>query len=224
MMITNRGVLVLDKNLLISIIIAIVFSYLLGSVNSSISIIRIWKKVDIRDYGSKNAGLTNTLRVFGKGPALATLISDLAKGVLAVLICRLIAKGFNVDNTLLVGYIAGICAMIGHIFPVFYGFKGGKGVLMAATTLLALDPLTFAIVIPFFALILYITRYVSISSILAAIAYPITTFITQSLRNFDTPLVNTAFAFVIGVIIIFLHRSNIKRLRNGNENKFVFKK
>ena len=144
--------------------------------------------------------------------------------MLAVIFCRLIAKRLGVENTLLVGYIAGISAMLGHIFPVFYKFKGGKGVLMAATTLLALDPLTFSIVIPIFAIVLYFTRYVSVSSITAAIAYPITTFITQSLRDYETPLINTAFAFAICVIIIILHHSNIKRLRNGTENKFVFKK
>ena len=152
----------MEKNLIISIILALVFSYLLGSLNSSIIVVRVWKKVDIRDFGSKNAGLTNTLRVFGKGPALVTLLSDLAKGVLAVLISRLIAYGFNVENTLLVGYVAGICAMLGHIFPVFYGFKGGKGVLMAATTLLALDPITFIIVIPIFAFVLNLSSYFSI--------------------------------------------------------------
>lgn len=214
----------MDKNLIISIIIAIVFSYFLGSLNSSIVVVRLWKKVDIREYGSKNAGLTNTLRVFGKGPAFVTLLSDLAKGVIAVLVCRLIAHILGVDNNLLVGYVAGICAMIGHIFPIYYGFKGGKGVLMAATTLLALDPLTFAIVIPFFAIILYFTRYVSVSSICAAIAYPITTFITQYLRGYHTPYINAAFALVICIIIIFLHRSNIKRLKNGTENRFSFKK
>ena len=95
---------------------------------------------------------------------------------------------------------------------------------MAATTLLALDPLTFAIVIPFFALILFLTRYVSISSMLAAIAYPIVTFITQSLRGYESPMLNASFAILIAVIIIFLHRPNIKRLMNGTESKFSFNK
>jgi len=210
---------------IIAILITIVFSYLIGSLNSSITVVRLWKKVDIREFGSKNAGLTNTHRVFGKGPALATLLSDLAKGVIAVLVCRWIVSLFGIfDDTLFIGYIAGISAMLGHIFPLYYGFKGGKGVLMAATTLLAIDPLTFCIVIPFFALILYITRYVSISSILAAIAYPVTTLITQLLRGYDTAFIDAGFALFIGVMIIYMHRSNIQRLRNGTENKFVFNK
>ncbi len=210
---------------IISILVTMIISYLIGSLNSSITVVRIWKKVDIRDYGSKNAGLTNTLRVFGKGPALATLICDLAKGVIAVILCRWLVGFFGIyDSTLLIGYIAGTFAMMGHIFPLYYGFKGGKGVLMAATTLLAIDPLTFCIVIPFFALILYITRYVSISSILAAIAYPVTTLVTQLLRQYDTALIDSGFALIIGAIIIYMHRANIERLRNGTENKFVFNK
>ncbi len=214
----------MDLNLTISIIISVIVAYLIGSLNSSITVVKIWKKVDIRDYGSKNAGLTNTLRVFGKNPALVTLICDLLKGVIAVLIGRLIAHFFGVDNTLTVGYCAGISAFLGHIFPLYYGFKGGKGVLMAATTLLALDPLTFAIVIPFFALLLYITRYVSVSSIIAAIAYPIITYITQSMRDFDAPLIDAGFALLMSIIMIYMHKANIQRLKNGTENKFTFKR
>ncbi len=210
--------------LLIAIAISVVFSYLLGSVNSSIVVVRLLEKVDIRDYGSKNAGLTNTLRVFGKKAALFTLISDLFKGVIAVLISRLIASLFGVDNTLLVGYFGGLFAIIGHIFPVFYKFKGGKGVLIAATTLLALDPLTFFVVIPFFAIILFFTRYVSVSSMLAAIFYPIATYFLQLLRDFNNPHINALFAAIISVIIIILHIPNIKRLKNGTENKFLFSK
>ena len=214
----------MDLYLTLSIIISVIIGYLIGSLNSSIIVVRIWKKADIREYGSKNAGLTNTLRVFGKGPALATLLSDLLKGVIAVLLGRIIAHLFGVDNTLIVGYCAGISAFLGHIFPLYYGFKGGKGVLMAATTLLALDPVTFSIIIPLFALILYITRYVSVSSILAAIAYPIITFITQSMRDFDAPLIDAGFALVMSIIIIYMHRANIQRLKNGTESKFTFKR
>lgn len=210
---------------ILSVAFAVIFSYFLGSLNSAITVVRVWKKVDIRDFGSKNAGLTNTLRVFGKGPALATLLCDLAKGFVAVTLSRVAASViFDLSDTMVIAYIAGTFTMIGHIFPVYYGFKGGKGVLVAATTLLAIDPLTFCIVIPFFAMILYITRYVSVSSILAAIAYPVSTFITQSLRGFSGRYIDTAFSAVIGLIIIYMHRSNIQRLKNGTENRFSFKK
>ena len=211
----------MDLYLTISIIISVIVAYLIGSLNSSITVVKIWKKVDIRDYGSKNAGLTNTLRVFGKSPALVTLICDLLKGVIAVLIGRIIAHFFGVDNTLIVGYCAGISAFLGHIFPLYYGFKGGKGVLMAATTLLALDPLTFAIVIPFFALLLYITRYVSVSSIIAAIAYPIITYITQSMRDFDAPLIDAGFALLMSIIMIYMHKANIQLLYRISNSSFI---
>jgi len=207
--------------LIITFALAAVIGYLIGSLNSSITVIKIWKKQDIRDYGSKNAGLTNTLRVYGKAPALVTLICDLAKGVIAVLLCRWIASMIGaVDNTIIVGYIAGILVMIGHIFPLYYGFKGGKGVLIAATTLLAIDPVTFSIIIPFFIIVLLITNYVSVASISAAAFYPVVTLICQSLRNFETTVLDTIFAGIIGIIIIYMHRSNITRLRNGTENKF----
>lgn len=207
-----------------AILISIIFAYLLGSVNSAITVVRIWKKKDIREFGSKNAGLTNTLRVFGKGPALVTLICDLLKGVIAVLVARLIGNLFGVDNTLMVGYCAGIFCFLGHIYPVFYNFKGGKGVLMAATTLLAIDPITFCIIIPFFILLVLITKYVSLSSIISAVLYPILTYFSQSLRGYDTPLLNAGFALVMCIIIISKHKANIKRLIDGTENKFSLSK
>ena len=107
---------------------------------------RVLKGKDIREFGSKNAGLTNVHRVFGKGPAIATLVCDLLKGVLGVVICRIVVhKLFGVtffDDPHFIGYVAGLCVNLGHCFPVFYGFHGGKGVLIAATTLLAIDPVT----------------------------------------------------------------------------------
>ena len=155
----------------------VVFSYLFGSLNSAIIVCKLWKHKDIREYGSKNAGLTNVLRVFGKGPALATLIFDLIKGVAAVLICRIVVTDVMdvtfFGDSKFIGYLAGFIVMIGHIFPVFYGFHGGKGVLLAATTLLTIDPLTCALSVGVFILLVVITKYVSVGSIAAAISYPI---------------------------------------------------
>ena len=205
-----------------------VFSYLIGSINSAITVCRILKKKDIRDYGSGNAGLTNVLRVFGKGPALVTLLADLAKGVIAVVVCRLVVTyGFDVvffNNKLFIGYIAGLTVMLGHIFPVFYGFHGGKGVLITATTLLAIDPLTCLLSVTVFAIVLALSKYVSLGSICAAVAYPIFTVLTQSWRDIDSHWVNAGMACIFTVFIIFMHRSNIQRLLNGTENKFGSKK
>lgn len=212
--------------IILSLIITVLISYLIGSVNSAITICRIVKKDDIRKYGSGNAGLTNVLRVYGKGPALATLLCDLAKGVIAVVLCRVIVTDvlevtfFN--NRLFIGYVAGLFVMIGHIFPVFYKFHGGKGVLIAATTLIAIDPLTCLFSVLVFAIVLAISKYVSVSSITAAYVYPLFTIITQSLRDMTGVWQNTAMALVIAFLITYMHKPNIKRLREGTENKFSF--
>jgi glycerol-3-phosphate acyltransferase PlsY len=215
-----------------AIILSAVVSYLLGSCNSSIIVVRLLKKEDIRNHGSKNAGLTNTLRCFGKVPALLTMIGDLLKGVIAVLISMLIMKlfGFHYgpnENNMFIGYIAGFLAILGHIFPIYYGFKGGKGILVSSSILIVIDPLTFCIIIPFFALMVAITKYVSVSSITAAVAYPILTFLTQYyIQKFpiNYVILHTVLTACTGVLLIYMHRTNIQRLKNGTENKFSFKK
>ena len=218
---------------IIAIIITSIISYLLGSCNSAIIVCKIWKKTDIRSVGSKNAGLTNTFRVFGKGPAALTLFGDLAKGIIAVILGKLlfsllgvglfVGEGIPLD-TRFVGYLAGIFAIIGHIFPIYYKFKGGKGVLVSCSILLVIDPLAFFILIPFFALIVILTRYVSVASITAAIAYPIVTFVSQSLRGFPNVWLNTLLVIFTSGLLIYMHKPNIKRLREGTENKFGTKK
>ncbi|MBR6873586.1 MAG: glycerol-3-phosphate 1-O-acyltransferase PlsY [Ruminococcus sp.] len=212
----------------LSIVFTVVFSYLVGSINSAITVCKLSGKEDIRKLGSGNAGLTNMLRVYGKKPALATLIADLLKGVVAVVICRVVVTyAFDVvffDNKLFIGYVAGLAVMLGHIFPVFYGFHGGKGVLITATTLLAIDPLTCLLSVTVFAIVLALSKYVSLGSICAAIAYPIFTVLTQSWRDISAHWINAGMASIFTVFIIFMHRSNIKRLLSGTENKFGSKK
>lgn len=216
--------------LIIAGLISVIISYLLGSCNSSIITVRLLKHEDIRERGSKNAGLTNTLRCYGKIPALITLIGDLAKGIIAVLISRLIftfivgADNFDLQT---IGYISGIAAIIGHIFPIYYGFKGGKGVLVSSSILIVIDPLTFAIIIPFFLIITLITRYVSVGSISAAVFYPVLTFVLHYfVENIPMNLciIHTCLVAVTSILLIYMHRENIKRLRNGTENKFGKKK
>lgn len=214
----------------IAFFLTAVISYLLGSCNSAIITVKLMKHVDVRDYGSKNAGLTNTLRCFGKVCALFTLIGDLLKGVMAVFISRGIFEWFNIgiganNDTRFIGYIAGIFAVLGHIFPIYYNFKGGKGILVSAAILLAVDPFSFCIVIPFFAVVLAITKYVSVSSIASAVIYPFVTFVTQYFRSTYTlqeALLNTLLVAVTSIMLIYMHRTNIKRLKAGTENKFSF--
>ena len=220
---------------ILALALTAVISYLLGSCNSSIIVVRLLKHEDIREHGSKNAGLTNTLRCYGKGPAALTLKGDLAKGIVAVLlsqlVCRLIlgsdfSEKYFIDAQA-IGYIAGFFAILGHIFPIYYGFKGGKGVLVASSVLIVIDPLTFAIVIPFFILVVIITKYVSVGSISAAVAYPIITFCVNYFARGDAlnkALLYTAFTVCTGILLIYMHRANIQRLKAGTENKFSIKK
>lgn len=212
----------------IVIFICAVAAYLIGSCNSAIIVVKLLRHEDIRNFGSKNAGLTNVLRCFGKGPALATLLADLLKGSLSVLLIKAIVSAAGFEGDLMtVGYISGLLVMLGHIFPVYYGFKGGKGVLVTATVLLAIDPPTFAIVIPIFIIMAAITKYVSLSSITAAAAYPVVTFILQYFVKhlpLNTVILHTALVCVSTVLIIYMHRSNIQRLREGTESKLSFSK
>lgn len=219
---------------ILAIVLSAAVSYLLGSLNSSIIVVKLMKGEDIREQGSKNAGLTNTLRCYGKVPALFTLIGDLSKGVIAVLIsqliCRLImGEGYSSEHFIdsqAMGYISGFFAIIGHIFPVYYGFKGGKGVLVASSVLIVIDPVTFGIVIPFFILVILITKYVSVGSISAAVAYPVITFcVNYFLREtaFDKSLLYTCLTACTGILLIYMHKTNIARLKAGTENKFSVK-
>ena len=217
-------------NLIIAGVISAVISYLLGSCNSSIIVVRLLKHEDIREHGSKNAGLTNTLRCYGKFPALLTLIGDLGKGIvsvlLSILVFSIIAGKGEFDNQT-VGYISGIFAILGHIFPIYYGFRGGKGILVSCSILIVIDWRTFVIIIPFFAIVLLISKYVSVASISSAVFYPILTFLLHYyVEKIDLNLciVHTALVAVTSIMLIYMHRTNIKRLIEGTENKFIKKK
>lgn len=216
--------------LIIAGVISVVISYLLGSCNSAIITVRLLKNEDVREHGSKNAGLTNTLRCYGKFPALITLIGDLAKGIVSVLLSILVFSlivGEGKFDRQTVGYISGIAAILGHIFPIYYGFKGGKGVLVSCSILLVIDPLTFVIIIPFFAVVLLISKYVSVASICSAIFYPVLTFLLHYfVENVELRLclIHVMLVAVTSALLIYMHRTNIQRLRNGTENKFFGKK
>ena len=217
--------------LILAILISAVLSYLLGSFNSSILVVRLLKHQDIREFGSHNAGLTNTLRCFGKGCAALTLVGDLAKGIVAVLlskgICELLGTGLTAQNDVhFIGYIAGIFAILGHVFPIYYHFKGGKGVLVGVSVFLGIDWKVFLCLIVIFAVVLAISKYVALGSIIAAACCPVVTFLFQFWQRGDLPMwylwLNTGLAALMGAWVIYMHRTNIQRLKAGNENKFSF--
>jgi len=212
-----------------SCLIASVIGYFLGSCNSSIIVVKLLKGEDIRKFGSNNAGLTNTLRCFGKGCALLTLIGDLSKGVIAVIlsrwICSLMDAGINGGDTHYIGYIAGFFAILGHIFPIYYGFKGGKGVLVGVSIFIITDPPTFGILILIFIIVLSISKYVSLASIISSSTAPFATFLVHYFIH-DTDikfaLLYAVLSLLMASVVIYMHKSNIERLKNGVENKFSF--
>ncbi len=218
--------------MILTVVLAAVIGYLLGSINSAITVVRLLKHEDVRKVGSGNAGLTNTLRCYGKFCALLTLIGDLSKGVIAVLLTRDLLAHFLIggepQSYYFIGYVAGLFAILGHVFPLYYGFKGGKGVLVGVSVFLVLDWRVFCILIGIFAVILLISRYVSLASIIATGCAPFVTVISQYIRWENFPLWQMALHFVLTAImasiIIWMHRSNIQRLRAGTENKFGKKK
>ena len=194
-------------------VVCAVIAYLLGSLNSAIIISRYKFKQDIRSFGSGNAGLTNMHRVYGKDGAVWTLLGDIAKQLVSVLIGSIMFGRMG-------AYLAGAFCMIGHIFPVYYRFKGGKGVLTAATMILLIDPMIFAVLIVIFALVLVITRYVSLSSIIAALVYPAAIRVAYGMEH----AFELFFALFVGILVIYMHRSNLYRIFNNQESKFSFRK
>ena len=197
--------------LIIGHILCLVIPYLLGSINFAILISKIKFNDDIRNYGSGNAGMTNMLRTYGKAAGLMTLLGDALKAFVAVFIGMLL---LGENGT----YLAGLGVIVGHVYPVFYKFKGGKGVVAAITTILFIQPVIALMVIAIFVLVVAFTKYISLGSILGAAFYPMLVYI------FSEQDFKVLYAFAIAVFIIWLHRSNIKRLYEGKENKLSFKK
>ena len=190
---------------------AAIAGYLLGSLNSSMIVGKFYG-IDIRKHGSGNAGTTNTLRTLGKKAALFVLVGDLLKGVLAYLI------GFYISGSATGGMIAGTVSILGHVWPVFFGFRGGKGVLTSLAVLLMMDwPIALAM-LGLFIIIVAITRYVSLGSTIAAVLFPLTSLFLGR----DTQ--NVIVSAIIGILIVVMHRANIKRLLSGTESKLGAKK
>lgn len=195
-------------------IFIVIVGYLIGSINLSIVLSKKVTGEDIRNKGSGNAGTTNTLRTMGKKYAAIVLLFDILKGVVVVLVAKLLS-GLALDAALFV-QLAAIAVILGHSFPIYYGFKGGKGVATTLGVIMLLNPLSGIICLVFAVVIMIITKMVSVGSILAAILYPI-------LIIFLAPTY-FVFSIIVALLLIFRHRGNIKRILAGNENKISFKK
>ena len=202
-------------------IIVSIIAYLLGSISFSIIISKKMAGFDVREKGSGNAGATNVLRSVGKKAAILTLICDCLKGVLAILIAFVVGKiAKNLDESLLI-QLAGVFVILGHTFPVFFKFKGGKGVATSLGVLLMTNWQIGLICLVFALVLMALTRFVSLGSIGAAILFPVlTVFIhTNYLVNGNYII----FAIILAVLVVFNHRTNVQRLLAGKENKLSFK-
>lgn len=224
-----------------------VFAYLLGSVNFAVVFTRVVKKQDIRTLGSGNAGFTNVLRCVGVVPAVMTFVFDFLKAIISVLAARLlitflpvagVADGSSMKTEFMyyTMLLAGLCCVVGHSFPIFFNFKGGKGVVTVAAMLAVVDWRLFLMVLGTCLIVFVISRIISLSSIIAGIfmgplGFVVTYFFmykpsleTLDPHNFTFVIVTTLLVFIIGLFAIIKHKENIKRILKGEEKKIKAKK
>ncbi|NQV02537.1 MAG: glycerol-3-phosphate 1-O-acyltransferase PlsY [Bacteroidia bacterium] len=203
------------------IILLILVAYLIGSIPTAVWVGRVFYKIDIRDHGSGNAGATNTIRVLGYKAGIPVLLFDVFKGWLAVQLAVWISlPDISADGIIYVKIGCAIAAVCGHIFPVYAGFRGGKGVGTLAGVGLALYPIALLIVLAIFILILAISRYVSLSSIIGAVSFPFVVYFITDERNIGLLVL----AILVALFVPLTHRKNIKRLLRGEENRFNFRR
>ena len=192
-------------------VLCMIAAYLIGSINPAIIISKKVYHDDIRTHGSGNAGTTNTLRTYGKKTAAVIFLLDFLKAVVAVVIGSLLM------SREVGGAIAGLFVILGHMFPIYYQFKGGKGVASLAGVVLMLSPISFAILIPLFIAIVLMSRFVSLGSIMCVMLYPIIQYAFYPINGWIT-----LSSILIMILVVYMHRENIKRLMAGTESKISF--
>ena len=197
-------------------LLLIILAYLIGSIPSSVWISEYFFKIDIRDYGSGNAGATNTYRVLGPKWGTIVMVTDMLKGIVAVKLALLLPayadSEINLQN-LQTGL--GLAAVVGHIYPIWADFRGGKGVATLFGLVLGISPWTALSCVGVFMLVLYLTRFVSLSSILASVAFPVFILV---IFNVDNPAYRV-FAIAVALMVLLTHQKNIGRLLRGDESK-----
>ena len=198
-------------------IIISIIAYLIGSVSFSVIFSKTMGGFDVRDTGSGNAGATNVLRSVGKRAAILTVLCDCLKGVIAILIAIIANKIVNGSDGSLLVQLAGVFVVIGHTFPVFFGFKGGKGIATSLGVLLMVNWQIGLICLVFALVLMALTRFVSLGSVSAAVLFPVLTIFIK--EHYIIPGGYFIFAIILAVFVIFNHRANIGRLLTGTENK-----
>jgi acyl phosphate:glycerol-3-phosphate acyltransferase len=206
----------------LSTIAVIISSYIIGSIPTAVWVGKWFFKIDVRDYGSGNAGATNVIRVLGPGAGIPVFIIDVLKGFAAVRLTGICASNFGEHNEIFAIFkvILSFIVVVGHVFPLFAGFRGGKGIATSLGVILALFPLPAVIITAIFLIVLLISHYVSLGSITAAVIFP---FINYFIFN-SNEWAYIFFSIAISLFVIITHRKNIKRLLKGEETKFFFKK
>ena len=202
-------------------VVTAIIAYLIGSINFSVILSKKMAGFDVREKGSGNAGTTNMLRAVGKKAAAITLVCDILKGVVAILIAMFIGNVVEEANKPLLVQIAGIAVILGHTFPIFFKFKGGEGVATSLGVLIMSNWQIGLICLVFALILIILTQMVSVGSIAAAILYPVLTLFIP--ENYIVPGNYLIYSVILAVLVVFNHRENVKRLLNGTENKISFK-
>lgn len=214
-----------------SLLFVVIISYLLGSINTSIIISKTLYRDDVRNHGSGNAGMTNMLRTYGKSAAGLTLFGDIMKTVIAIFVAGVLF-GFNYVGGISTGdgfcYVAGLFVVLGHVFPCFYKFRGGKGVLATASMALILSPIPFLILFLLFVGIVAASKYVSLGSVTVAVLYPVVIhgYFAFMFSNTDRALPGLVAltTIILAILIVWCHRANLQRISNKTEHKISFGK
>jgi acyl phosphate:glycerol-3-phosphate acyltransferase len=202
-------------------IIALLIAYILGSLPSAVWIGKVFYNIDVREYGSGNAGATNTFRVLGKKAGIPVLIIDIMKGYVAVQLATIIGNYLPATQQFVNFKLTlGIAALLGHIFPVFAGFRGGKGVATLLGILAGVHPPAALVCAGVFIVTLFLTRYVSLSSMISAIAFPIVImfYYHETVRSLNV------FSMFVAILVLITHQKNIERLLKGEESRIAFPK
>ena len=209
----------------LALALSLIGGYLLGSLNISIIIGKI-KGDDIRNHGSGNAGATNSLRTYGLKVACLVLLGDFLKAVISILLAILFAKLLTDSELAIVfcKYFAGFGAVLGHNFPLYFGFRGGKGIITSVAVIFMLDPLAGFVVLLSGVLVITFTKYVSLGSVVGSVVFPVYVLITNWGKESKTAPYYIALSIIMAALAIYRHRANIKRLIEGNESKLGQKK
>lgn len=200
-------------------IFLLTLAYLIGSIPTAVWVSKRIYGIDIREHGSGNAGATNTFRMLGKNAGISVMIVDMLKGWLAIQISRMSFYTWGSEEIVNLQIALGLCAVVGHIFPIWAGFKGGKGIATLFGMILAIHPTVAVSLIGVFIVMLFLTHYVSLSSIAASVAFPVMLFFI--FKDQAQEISYKLFAIATACMVVLTHHKNIGRLLSGNESKIV---